>query len=58
MKKLLFYLLLLTILSFRCLANDINNIIKIDLISNQATKTYYTIFSTSTMTFIFYDEMY
>lgn len=58
MKKLLFYLLLLTILSFRCLANDINNIIKIDLISKQATKTYYTIFSTSTMTFIFYDEMY
>lgn len=58
MKKLLFYLLLLTVLSFRCLANDINNIIKIDLISKQATKTYYTIFSTSTMTFIFYDEMY
>lgn len=58
MKKLLFYLLLLTVSSFRCLANDINNIIKIDLISKQATKTYYTIFSTSTMTFIFYDEMY
>lgn len=37
---------------------DIDNIIEIQLIEGTASKTYYTIFSTSDNSFIFYDSLY
>ncbi|MDO4690579.1 MAG: hypothetical protein Q4A58_04720 [Fusobacterium sp.] len=57
MKKFLIFLLLFLIFSFSISTTDIKNIIEIQVISNKNIKTYYTIFSLSKNSFIFYDEI-
>ncbi|WP_022820128.1 hypothetical protein [Fusobacterium russii] len=55
-----YFLLFLIFLSSTTFSSnlDIDNIIEIQLIAGTASKTYYTFFSTSDNSFIFYDSLY
>lgn len=56
--KFLRLLLLSIAFSFSAFSNNIDNIIEIQIITNTASKTYYTIFSEDDNLFIFYDSLH
>lgn len=60
MKASRFFLLLFIFFSISAfsLNSDIDNIIEIQIITKTASKTYYTIFSESDNSFIYYDNLY
>lgn len=56
--KFLRLLLLSIAFSFSAFSNNIDNIIEIQIVTNTASKTYYTIFSEDDNLFIFYDSLH
>lgn len=56
--KFLKLLLLSIAFSFSAFSNNIDNIIEIQIITNTASKTYYTIFSEDDNLFIFYNSLH
>lgn len=58
MKFSKFFLLLFILFSISAFSSDIDNIIEIQIITKTTSKTYYTIFSKSNNSFIYYDSLY